>query len=555
MHYRRPMNLIEQIKLSFTNFLIDHFSLSKEKIQSYTLSINSDEKKADFGDLNSNAPLILAKELKRKPTDIAKEIVAGFNHSYIEHIEIAGAGFINIFLNKKAWHELAQDLYKEKQSFFAGKQTDPKHYSIEFVSANPTGPLHFGHGRSGIIGDVLSNILRFLGHSATKEFYINDAGNQIQKLGQSFKVRCQQQLGIEAKLPEEGYFGEYLIDLAKECISEYGKEVLEKDASFFENYAKDILLDRIKETLLNYGISFDVWFSEKKLHTSGAIEKAIDQLQKNGHLYELDGALWFKSTNFGDDKDRVVRKSTGEWTYIAADIAYLLNKVDRGFNPLVLVLGHDHHSYAIRLEGIRQAFNLKQIALDTILYQLVRIKNEGELVRLSKRAGNIISLQDVIDSVGTDVARFFYLHRKADAHLEFDLALARARTEENPVYYIQYAYVRIGSIIQKASHDKNFSNINASDAVNLNTSEVMLLKKIISLKELLEQMSHNYHTHLLAYYSIELADLYHSYYSKYRIIELENIPQSRARLLLMHILQQTFSTVFDLLGISKPEKM
>lgn len=550
------MNLIEQIQQAFVAYLIAHFNLDHEKALESLPIINADESKKEFGDLNSNAALMLARQLKRNPREIAQEIAKSFAHHDIEKIEVAGAGFINLFIKKESWHKLAADMLVAKEAFFKPAALEqPEHYNIEFVSANPTGPLHFGHGRSGIIGDVLGTILRFLGHRVTKEFYINDAGAQIQKLGKSFKARLEQCTGKNTPIPEDGYHGEYLIELAQECIKEHGPEVVEKDMTFLETYAKDKLLERIKQTLINYGIVYDVWFSEKTLHTSHAVEKAVDLLKQQGHCYEQEGALWFRSTTFGDDKDRVIRKSTGEWTYIAADIAYLLNKIERGFNHVVFVLGHDHHSYAVRLESIRQALGLTDTKLDTILYQLVKIKEDGELVKLSKRAGTIISLQDVIDTVGADVARFFYLHRKADAHLEFDLELARKKTDENPVYYVQYAYVRIGSIIKKAAAEKDFANISAADAHGLGADETLLLKKIVSLKNLLATIGANHQTHLLTYYLIELADIYHSYYSKHRIIELGNISQSRARLMLMHILQNTMETVLEILGISQPEQM
>jgi len=345
-----------------------------------------------------------------------------------------------------------------------------------------------------------------------------------------------------------------LLSLAQECIEANGKTVLENNDQFFQDYAKNKLLERIKNTLLDYGIRFDVWFSEKTLHTSHAIEEAIEKLKEQGHLFEQEGALWFRSTDFGDDKDRVLKKSNGQWTYIAADIAYLLNKVDRGFDHLAVVLGHDHHSYAVRLQGIHTSLKLKP-SLAVILYQLVRMKEGGELVQMSKRAGTMITLQDVIDAVGTDVARFFYLHRKADAQLEFDLELAKKRTDENPVYYVQYAYVRIISIVNKASQEKELADITQADAAHLGHEEALLLKKIVSLKSLLENIGTNHQTHLLTYYSIELADAFHRYYSKHRVVDLTDPARSRGRLLLLDTLKTTFGTVLDILGISKPEKM
>lgn len=549
------MNLIDQITHSYSTFLSSTFGISPEQARTASFTLNTDENKREFGDLNSNAAMTLARTLKRNPKQIAQEIIEQFKHPAIERMDIAGAGFINATITPQGWIDLARDMADANSSFFKYQLAQPQTINIEFVSANPTGPLHFGHGRSGIIGDVLGNILAFLGHDVTKEFYINDAGNQIQKLGQSFKIRCMQQLGSAVELPEDGYHGEYLIDLAQEAIAEYGAQIATNDEQFFANYAKDILLDRIKQTLIHYGITFDQWFSEKRLHVGGAIDDAVRILTQRGHTFEQDGALWFRATTFGDDKDRVIRKSTGEWTYVAADIAYLMNKIERGANPIMMVLGHDHHSYATRLESIRKALGYDAITLDIILYQLVRMKNEGELVKLSKRAGTMITLDDVISAVGKDVARFFYLHRKADAHLEFDLELARKKTDENPVYYIQYAYVRICSILAKASQTEEYNTISAADLAGLTSDDTALLKKIASLKQLLAEIATNQQSHLLSYYVIELADLYHSYYAKHRIIDLANPAQSRSRLMLMQLLKQTFKTCFDLLGISSPESM
>ena len=485
------MNPIAHIQTAFSSYLQKTFSINEQLAQTCNFNLNVDAARQEFGDLNSNAAMVLAKELKKdsiaarpervegnvrpplkwfdelttsgraNPRTIAQEIIDTFKHPYITKLEIAGPGFINAWLAPKAFHDLAVELISKKEAFFALEQDAPKHrYDLEFVSANPTGPLHLGHGRGAIIGDVLGNILKFLGHSATKEFYINDAGNQIAKLGQSFKVRCQQELGINAELPEEGYRGEYLVELAKQCISEHGKEVVQQPDEFFATYAKEHLLEKIKQTLEQYGVHFDVWFSEKTLHESGDIDRAIKLLQEHNFIYEHEGALWFASTKFGDDKDRVVRKSSGEWTYAAADIALMLNKVKRGFDHLVMILGHDHHSYAVRLQGIKQALGLDRIDLAVILYQLVTMKASGQLVQMSKRAGTMVTLRDVIDEVGKDVARFFYLNRKADAQLEFDLDLALKKTEENPVYYVQYAYVRTGSILEKAAQEKDLGNIN-----------------------------------------------------------------------------------------------
>jgi arginyl-tRNA synthetase len=550
------MNLLVHLEQAFHEFLIKTFSIDANILKEHTLTLNVDEQKQAFGDLSSNAALVLAKSLSMQPRAIAQKIQENFKYPIVEKIEIAGPGFLNFFLTQNAFITLAQTLYDQEDEFFKLEESARRHtYNVEFVSANPTGPLHLGHGRGGIIGDVLGNILRFLGYKVTKEFYINDAGNQIQKLGASFKARCLQLLGKDAQVPEDGYQGDYLVALARACVDTYGASLLGESDEFFAQYAKTKLLEAIKKTLAEYGITFDVWFSEKTLHESGAIDKSLKKLEKNNATYEKDGALWFRSTEYGDDKDRVVRKTSGELTYAAADIAYLENKIERGADKLVIVLGQDHHSYKQRLAGILQALGYNKEMLDVILYQLVTIKEGGEALRMSKRAGRIVTLQDVIETVGKDVARFFYLNRKADAHLDFDIELALKKTEENPVYYIQYAYVRTGSILEKSKHENGLAEIGVHDAKNLGKPEQLLIKKMISLKTLLETISHTHQTHALTYYILELAQLFHSYYAKNRVIDPDHIEQSRGRLLLISLLRMTFGTGMKLIGISCPEKM
>lgn len=549
------MNIIQEIKQSFSAFVQKTFAIDSETAAHIATTINADAQKQQFGDLSSNAAMVLAKALKKSPRDIANTIVSDFSHEAIKKIEIAGPGFLNMYLTQEALKQLVLDLYTLKGAFFKLEASTPKkRYNIEYVSANPTGPLHLGHGRGGIIGDVLSNILNFLGHSATKEYYINDAGNQMNKLGQSLKARCQEKEGLDSEFPENGYAGEYLIDLAKTCLKEYGIAVLGEPLSFFTQYAKEHLLAAIKTTLKAYGIEFDEWFPEQTLHNDGSIDTTLATLKDAGYLYEKDGALWFKSTAFGDDKDRVLKKSSGEFTYVAADSAYLKNKAGRGFDHMIMILGQDHHGYAMRLKGLCKALGIKA-PLDVIFYQLVRMKSGGEKVRMSKRAGNIVTLEGVTETVGTDVARFFYLNRKADAQLEFDLDLALKKTDENPVYYAQYAYVRIKSILAKAANESALQNITHEDAAHIGPEEALLTKKIIALKDLLKNISDNYQTHLLTYYLLELAQTFHAYYGKNRVIDMENIPKSRARLLMISTLKETFEMVLGLLGISRPDKM
>lgn len=550
------MNTFEQLQKEFFSHSREIFNLSNDDLSSCSFELNVEEHKQQFGDISSNICMVLAKPLGKAPRDLASTIVQTFSHPLIEKIDPAGPGFLNIFLKQEAFNQIAIELFEQKESFFKTiLGSNKKHFSLEFVSANPTGPLHLGHGRGGIIGDVLGNILSFLGHKTTKEYYINDAGVQMQRLGTSFKIRCMQVLGDQIDVPEDGYQGKYLVEFAQECVSEYGESLREKNDTFFSHYAEERLLAMIKTTLKEYGIEYDVWFSERTLHEQEAIARGIQTLSKGGYTYEQDNALWFTSTKFGDDKDRVLRKKDGTLTYAAADIAYMLDKIERGAQKLLYVLGQDHHSYVVRLKGIIQALGYKPDMLDVILYQLVTLKETEQVKRMSKRTGSYVTLSEIISTVGKDVARFFYLNRKADAHLEFDLTLALKKTDENPVYYLQYAYVRTKSIAAKASEHSELTTIKIDDAQHLGKEEQLLLKKIVALKALLTGISKHYQTHLLTYYLLELAQLFHSYYSKYKVINPDDFTTSRSRLLLVKLLNETLGMSLKLIGISLPESM
>lgn len=555
------MHSIEHIEQSLYAHIATLFPEIKIAATAIALTVNDDPKRQQFGDASTNVALTLSKIVPQQPRIIAGTIIATFNHPAIEACSVAGAGFINLTFTPAAFAAIAHDLHTRKDAFFTLSNEQTKtHYSVEFVSANPTGPLHLGHGRGGIIGDVYGNIVRFLGHTVTKEFYVNDAGKQIATLGASFKIRCQQQLGETVELPEDGYHGDYLVTLAQTCVTENKDKVVvaiaDNNTNFFAQYAKEYLQQKIKETLSAYGITFDVWFSEKTLHDSGAITAAIEKLLVNGCAYaDAEGAVWLASTNFGDDKDRVLRKTNGELTYAGADLAYLENKITRGAQKLVCVLGQDHHSYVIRLKSMLQSLGYSGDMLDVILYQLVTIKEEGVAVRLSKRAGRIVSLEDIIEIVGKDVARFFYLHRKADAHLNFDVALALRKTEENPVYYIQYAYVRTHSIMEKSQEFPALLAPVDLLTMHFDDAEKLLIKKIVTLKTLLREIAGNYQVHLLTYYVIELANQFHSFYAAHKVIDPENVEQSQRRLLIIKMLHDTFALCFTLIGVDAPQRM
>ena len=554
---RTPMNTLAHIKKQIISVIQNSFNLSDGHLSALQINLNVDKERT-FGDLSCNAAMLLAKSLKRNPRDLAQELCAALKKSELNQnlsdVSIAGPGFINLTLNEKTWQHVALELFEQKDAYYhRDKHNKKQKYLIEFVSANPTGPLHIGHGRNGIIGDVLANVINFLGHQADREFYVNDAGVQIYSVGRSLKVRCRQELGHNVEFPEDGYAGTYMINLARQLIEEQGKSILDQDDAFFANYAKQHLQEQQRETLENYRITFKQWFSELTLHKSGAIEDALELLYSKKLIYEKDGALWFKATEFGDDKDRVIKKADGAYTYIAADIAYHKNKFERGYDKLIDIMGQDHHGYVMRLKATMQALGFDSNNLDVILYQLVSIKKGGEQVRMSKRAGKFETLDDLIKEVGTDVARFFYLNRKAEAHLEFDLDVALKKSDENPVYYIQYAYVRTKSLMEKAKeHDALTRALTLSTASN---DDIALIKKICSLEQVLHTIRNSYQTHLLAYYTLELAQVFHNYYAHNKIVNPDNVDVSRNRLYLVALVRQTLATCLNLLGISKPEKM
>lgn len=556
------MFTIRALSDTLLSLIADAVSLTSEEVRAAGTTVTLlDTTSHHQGDLTTNAAMTLARALKKPPRAIAEQIVAAIKsqielnqYSSLSHIEIAGPGFINITLAPQAWASLVQQISTSPIAFFkAETKQEPHSYLIEYVSANPTGPLHLGHGRNAIIGDILARVLRFIGHDVTTEFYINDAGSQMQKLGTSLKARCIELLGGAAEIPEEGYHGEYLIEIAEECVQEHGSSVLlENDINFFTSYAKNRLIAQQKEELADYGVKLDSWFSELSLHNSGAITDALSELERRKFLYTKDGALWFKSTEFGDDKDRVIRKQDGNLTYIAPDIAYHVNKFARGAQTLIDIVGQDHHGYVLRLKGTLAALGYDANRLNVILYQLVSLKQGDAPVKMSKRSGNFIGLREVIDTVGVDAARFFFLHKKADSHLELDIDIALKQSQENPVFYLQYAYVRTLSIMQKATD----LGITADITFGACTSEeIAVLKKLLGFGGALNAVATQYATHMLATYALDLAQVFHTFYTNNRVVDAAQPETTARRLALIAVTQQTLGLTLDLLGLSRRESM
>lgn len=571
------MHSIAYVRQHILMLVQEKFNLSENEARNLVLSFNQDPR---FGDLSLNAAFIISKLKKQPVLNVATEIVSLLTDPIVDEYEnkianhihgatIANNGFVNINLTKKTWQTTALELAVHPEICFKLFDDEIRNsFLIEFVSANPTGPLSIAHGRNAIIGDVLARVLTFLGHKVTKEFYINDAGQQINNLGASLKFKVYNALGIPTAFNQIQYDNEYMNSLTEQCIQDFGESLKEKDDKFFQAYAKNYFLVRIKNDLSAYGVEFDTWSSEENLYQNGLVEKTLNLLEQKNYTYAQDGALWFKSSNFGDEKDRVLRKQDESLTYLVPDIAYHKTKFDRNFDYIINILGQDHHGYEKRLSAAVEALGYNPEKMKCLFYQLVMVKQDDQIMRMSKRKGTFKSLSDVVETVGADVARYFYLNKKADAHLNFDLELALKHSEENPVFYIQYAYVRMKSILNKALEIPTLAEyvnklinktINEVDVFGLDLSfdqdEIEILKKICSLRYVLVSIANSYQTHLLANYTYELAQVFHTYYNSHKVVDASMPNISSSRLLLTFITKNTLSLCLTLLGISKPNKM
>lgn len=512
-----------------------------------------------FGDFATNAAMLLSKEAKMAPRKIAELLLANLENAddLFEKVEIAGPGFINFYLGTNWLYQIVPQVLREGDNYGKSSFGQGQKIQLEFVSANPTGLLHMGNARGAALGDTLSNILKAAGYEVTKEFYINDAGNQIENFGKSLEARYFQLLGEKVAFPEDGYHGQDIIDSVKKIIAEVGDQYLQVDSSlrreFLIQKALAEKLTNIKNDLAAFGVEYDVWFSEQTLHDSGAITRAIQNLQEKGYIYEKEGALWLKTTEFGDEKDEVLVRSNGVPTYFAADIAYHRNKFERGFEKVINIWGADHHGHVARMKGAMCAIGYDPDALQVILMQLVRLFRNGEIVRMSKRSGQYITLSELVDEVGKDAARFFFVMRSADSHLDFDLDLAKAESSENPVYYVQYAHARVCSIL-KASIDELPDYTMVDFSLLREEAEIALMRKIADLPDEIITAAVNYEPHRLTYYVHELASLFHSFYNSCRVL-IDDTELRKARMLLIEATRITLRNVFQLLGVSAPERM
>jgi arginyl-tRNA synthetase len=514
----------------------------------------------EFGDYATNFAMQMARSAKKSPRLIAEAIVARLKEDWLEKAVIAGPGFINFYLKPDWLYNMLAEILAKGKEYGNTAAGQGKKVQVEFVSANPTGPLHVGHGRGAAVGSALANLLRAAGYNVSTEFYINDAGNQIDNLAASVNARYLELLGETVEFPENGYHGHDIIDTAKRIIDREGDKYLKMSAeerlSIFKELALTEKLAALKEDLSAFNVNFDVWFSERILHQSKAIDEVCRVFKEKGHMFEQNGALWLRSTACGDDKDRVVIRDNGIPTYLAADIAYHKNKFERGFETLINIWGADHHGYIPRMKAAVAALGYSPDQLEVLILQMVSLYRNGELVKMSKRTGQSVTLTELMEEVGRDAARFFFIMRSLDSQLDFDLDLAKSRTNENPVYYIQYAHARLCSIFRQVT--ETGLKIPAWQEVNLEllteSAEIDLIKKLGEYPDEVSSAAVERAVHRLARYVHDLAGLFHTFYSQCRIIGVDSDVQL-ARLALAAAIRQVICHALEILGVDAPEKM
>jgi len=515
-------------------------------------------KQAQHGDYASNAALQLAKVMKRNPRELAQAVVAVLAPSpWVAKTEIAGAGFINVFVSPEARRSVVARIAAERERFGRGNGWQGQRVLVEFVSANPTGPLHVGHGRQAALGDAIANLLQWQGAEVTREFYYNDAGQQIQNLAISVRARAQEILGEHTTFPEDGYRGEYIRELAQRYLDEVGHDL--GDIESIRHFAVAELRREQDRDLQAFGVVFDNYCLESSLYTSGRVDATVERLTGSGRTYTQDGALWLRTSDYGDDKDRVMRKSDGGFTYFVPDVAYHVTKWERGYGKAINVQGSDHHSTVVRVRAGLQAVGLGIPAgyPDYVLHKMVTVMKGGEEVKISKRAGSYVTVRDLIDEVGRDAVRFFLVSRKADSEFTFDIDLARSQTEENPVYYVQYAHARVCSVMRQAGIPvaSAFEALGAADLALLTSPyEEALLRRLADFPEQLAAAARDLAPHAVTFYLKDLAADFHSYYNAERFL-IDDLPRRRARLLLAAAAGQVVRNGLAVLGLGAPEQM
>lgn len=503
------------------------------------------------GDYSTNIALLLTKKLQKNPMEIATSIVDNIDSKIIEKIDIAKPGFINIYLTKERMQQEINKIIKEEKNY--GKSTigNNKKVNIEYVSANPTGILHIGHGRGATYGDNLSRIMSFTGYDITREYYINDAGNQMNNLGISIKERYKEVCGLPWSLPEDGYHGKEIISLAEEIYNKYKDSKLDESIAFFRQEGLEVLLNQIKKDLDKFRVNFDIFTSEQSLYDRGLVEKVLNDLKKNNECYISEDALWIKTSNHGDEKDRVIVKNDGSYTYLLPDIAYHINKIERGFDELIDVLGADHHGYINRLKGSLEILGYDSNILDIKILQMIRLLKDGEEIKVSKRTGKTITLNDLIEEVGVNATRYFFASKSLDTQMDFDMSLAIKNSNENPVYYIEYANARISKILngykEKIELKNSYNTITDPLAYNI-------INKLMKFEDTVISASLKKQPHIICNYVYELATLFHSYYAKERFVT-EDKEYTNDRIALLQAIKIVINNSLNLIGVIPREEM
>jgi arginyl-tRNA synthetase len=558
------MSVLEQLQVAVKEALTEAvleagLVATKDELPAITLEVPKDK---THGDLATNLAMQLTKIAKKNPRQIAEAIIdkLGNGRASIQSAEIAGPGFINFRLDKSYLYPIIGEVLTQGNKYGSIQSGQGKRVQVEFVSANPTGSLHLGHARGAAVGDALCNVLSSAGYEVTREYYINDAGNQVNNLAKSIEARYRQALGQTTEMPEDGYYGEDIVGFAQDLAEREGSRLLslseEERFDFFRTYGLEKELAKIKRDLARFGVQFDEWYSESSLYEKEKVTEVLDALRAQGHVYELDDAVWLSSTTFGDDKDRVLVKNDGSYTYLTPDAAYHMDKYERGYDQMINIWGADHHGYIPRMKAAMAALGNDPDKLTVLIAQMVSLFQDGEKVKMSKRTGKAVTMEDLMDEVGVDAIRYFFTMRSMDSHLDFDMDLAVSKSNENPVFYVQYAHARICSIFRQAEElgiaalpwqEATISRLNAEQ-------EFDLLRKIGELPETIAEAARIYAPHTIIRYVYELASQFHSYYKAERVIT-EDAEQSQARLQLLAALKITLANSLALVGVSAPDKM
>ncbi|MEK3784843.1 MULTISPECIES: arginine--tRNA ligase [Paenibacillus] len=533
--------------------------VSQEEIPAITLEVPKDKA---HGDLATNVAMQLTRIAKRNPRQIAEQIIEHLDRksASIETAEIAGPGFINFRLDKSYLYPVIQRVLEQQAQYGRVEDGAGKKVQMEFVSANPTGSLHLGHARGAAVGDALCNVLDFAGYKVTREYYINDAGNQIYNMSRSIEARYLQELGQDAEMPEDGYHGEDIIGFAKELVAEKGDSLLSMSpgdrAGFFRDYGLEKELGKIKRDLERFRVPFDSWFSETSLYENGEVLKVLNELRDRNEIYEEEGATWLNTTKYGDDKNRVLIKNDGTYTYLTPDIAYHRDKYARGYDTIINIWGADHHGYIPRMKAAMEALGNDPDKLKVLIAQMVSLFQNGEKVKMSKRTGKAVTMEDLMDEVGVDAIRYFFTMRSMDSHLDFDMDLAISTSNENPVFYVQYAHARVCSVQRQAEEQGiTLRPLSEIALTELNTErEYDLIRKLGELPEEISVAAANYAPHRVIRYVYDLASMFHSYYKAERVIT-DNVEQTQARLALLSAVRVVIANVLKLVGVSAPERM